>query len=303
MATQTHAPLAPGFHRYRRVAKFPIIGANVSGKVSVASGDNDMLILGTIAAFGPTGYPSLTTNFGPLIPIAGGGNVIFPTAPTNAMPTAAATVNGAPMGSTLHNSVNGVATGVTPATSTGSTLSTNTGISTGPINPTASTVPTASGASNTIGFNSPPLTNPAQSNHGLTLVNPPASTDPTAQTANGASNAIVSHYNPMAILSNHGLPYELTDLLVSFKEFKAIFKCIRDLRYNRFIQLAIVSINPEMRDALLIPAESEIAYPNAHLAGLLAFEKDEALCFEITWIADHRIDFMIKATTSQTMLW
>lgn len=287
MATQAHAPATNNIHRYRRVARFPIIGACIAGQVSLVCGDKDIVILGTIAAFGMNGFQTLTNNFGPINPMPVGGNVVGPTAPTAAMPATAAAVNGAPLGYTFHNvstaaTVNGATTGPTPPTVP--TASIANGAATGPTSLSASTHSTVNGT-------------PA----GTT--NPTASTAPTA---NWAGNNTALNFTPMTnpVLSNHGLPFELTDLLVSFKDCKGIFKCIKDVRTNTFNQLAIVSLNPPMREALLIPPESTVAYPMAHMVGTLAFVfNEEALRFEITWLVDHKVEFMIKASTSQTPLW
>lgn len=286
MATQAHAPVTNTIHRYRRVARFPIIGANVAGQVSLGS-EKDMVILGTIGAFGMNGWQTLTSNFGPINPMPAGGNVVGPTAPTAAMPATAATVNGAPLGSTFHNvstaaTVNGVTTGPTPPTA--STASIVNGAATGPTSLSASTHSTVNGT--------PAVT-----------TNPTASTAPTA---NLTSNNTAFNFTPMTnpALSNHGLPFELTDLLISFKDCKGIFKCIKDVHANAFTQLAIVALNPNMREALLIPPDSPVTYPIAHMAGTLAFDfNDEALCFEITWLVDHKVEFMVKASTSETPLW
>lgn len=81
MATYAYAPAMSGMLRYRRVVRLPVTGAAINGRVSLVDGDKDMVILGTVAAFGNAGLQSLTTNFGPMIPAAtigggggGGGN-------------------------------------------------------------------------------------------------------------------------------------------------------------------------------------------------------------------------------------
>lgn len=322
MATQAHAPLGPGLQRYRRAARFPIIGANISGQVSLVTGDKDIVILGTIAAFGIHGSQTLTTNFGPIIPVAGVGNFVGLTTPTAAMPTTAATVNGAPMGSTLHNvptAATGFTTGLTPPTA--STAPIVNGAATGPTFFTApahstvngvATAYTAATASNHLTINgvaSGPTPSTASTISAVNgtptgTTNPTASTALTTPTANGPINNTLFAFSPMTAQSNHGLPFELTDILISFKEFKGIFKCIKDVQSNTFTQIAIVTINKEMREALHIPLASTIAYPNAHMAGTLAFNFNEStLCFEISWLVDHKVDFMIKASTSPVPLW
>lgn len=327
MATQAHAPPTNAMRRYRRVVRLPVTGANIGGYVSLVGGERDMVILGTIAAFGVNGLPTLTTNFGPLNPAAAGGfnNVAgTTTAPAAATASTAATVNGAPTGPTFHNAsiaaiVNGVATGSTPATA--STAPTVNGVATGSTFHGASTASTVNGVitgyiTSTVpnqltinGVNTgptPSTTSTVSTINGNTTGYAPPFTAPTVPTANGAINTSTLTFAPMTSLpsSNHGLPYELTDLLVSFKECKGIFKCIRDVHANTFTQLAIVSLNSHMREALLIPPTITVTYPIVHMAGTLAFHpSEEALCFEISWVVDHRVGFMIKASTSQNPLW
>lgn len=272
MAMQAHALGTFPWRNYRRVACLPITGANVGGKVSLCGGDKDLLILGTIAGFGPQGWSSLNSNFGPINTVAAAGNTVGPPASTAA----------------TASTVNGVTTVPTPSTAS-IPLTTN-GAVTGHTLPTASTAPTTNTAISTI--STAPTANTA------------ISTVPTALIANGATDAATLNFTPFTIFatSNHGLPYELTDLLVSFKECKGIFKCIREMQSNTFAQLAIVSLNSHMREALKIPPTSTVAYPIAHIAGTLTFDRDgEVLALNITWIIDHIVEFKIEASTSRPL--
>lgn len=288
---QAHAPVVPGLRRYRRVVKYPISGANVEGKVSLCDG-TDMLILGTIAAFGPQGLSTLTTNFGPISPIA-------PAAST------AVTANVAPPGPTPSTASIALAadgTATRPPHSTSSTISIINGTATGSTFPTASTSSTvnvyATGPTT-------PTASTASINDGATTGPIPAAAS-TASTANGAITTTTLNFAPVIALtgSNHGLPYELTDLLITFKECKGIFKCIRDVHANTFTQLAIVTLNSHLREALNIGPTTTIAYPTAHMAGTLGFERNgEVLCFTISWIIDHMVEFRIAASTSLKHLW
>lgn len=378
MALQTHTPPYIGLRRYRRVAKLPIIGANVGGRVTLSGEDNDVCILGTLAAFGPSGMPSYTTTFGPANTMAAGGNAVGPLASTAATgstvngvttgptpstasipfgntPPAAATVNGVITGPTsstamtmntgitipIASNVNGVITGTTASTTsipltingtvtgngviTGSTSSTTYGSPTGNTFPIASNVngvitgPTTSTTTIPLTMNGTVTGNIiftalivfttntviANTAYGVNTVHG-ANTTHGAHTANGARNTNRFNFIPFSIStgSNHGLPYELTDLLICFKECKGVFKVIRDLTDNTFNQLAVMSLNSQMREALDIPPTRFITFPFAIVEGTCIFDPiEETLTLDIFWIDNHDVKFIIKASTAVQPLW
>ena len=208
--------------------------------------------------------------------------------------------------------MNGAVTGHPTASTANASIASNPLTMNGAV--TGHTHPAASTAHGVItGPNPPPASNPLTINGALTGYVPPtavmvpiANGATATHAANGTTHITPLIFTPLTSLtgSNHGLPYELTDLLVSFKECKGIFKCIRDLQNDKFCQLAIVSLNSPMREVLNVSPSDEIAYPDTHMAGTLKFERnDEVLVFNITWIVDHMVEFTLEASTLQDPLW
>ncbi len=148
------------------------------------------------------------------------------------------------------------------------------------------------------GFNPPPPVN-----H-LAVVNPPAPTS-IASTAN--STAAISTAATSAAATSTAvitMPFEVMDLIISWKDCAAIFSCLKDVRRGLFIQVGVVEMNDAMRKLFFVPLDFPMNSPHVGLHASLTYENgEEELVLSIYYIIDHSISFMMRATKSGPYPW